>query len=79
MSALQQLAAEVLQRFALQGYGQCFFGSMADVARISSSQRLPDGSCDILPCPTSAALGCPSNTNKVYIMYAADTPLGICS
>ncbi len=64
--------------FALQGYGQCFFGSMADVASISSSQRLADASCNALPCPDSAASGCPGNINKVYVTYGADNPLEVC-
>jgi hypothetical protein len=60
--------------FALQGYGQCFFGSMADVQR--SQQKLADGDCNDLPCPASAAT-CRGYVNKVYILigtYPSGTP-----
>jgi hypothetical protein len=81
--SLDECAAAARNRgfavFALQGYGQCFFGSMADVASISSSQRLSDGSRNSLPCPASLAAGCPRNINKVYATYGADTPLGVCA
>jgi hypothetical protein len=53
--------------FALQGYGQCFFGSMADVARLQASQKLSDESCSNVPCPASAP-ACGMNNNKVYIV-----------
>jgi hypothetical protein len=53
--------------FALQGKGQCFFGSVADVARIPASQKLADAACNDLPCPASAAI-CPATTNKVYFL-----------
>jgi hypothetical protein len=56
--------------FALQGFGQCFFGSMADVARLQATQRLSDASCSNFPCPGSAA-ACPKNINKVYFLIGA--------
>ncbi len=56
--------------FALQGYGQCFFGSMADVARLQATQKLSDDSCSNLPCPPNAAT-CPGNINKVYFLLGA--------
>jgi hypothetical protein len=55
--------------FALRWTGQCFFGSMADVARLQDTQKLSDDSCDDLPCSTSA--GCKGNTNKVYLLIGA--------
>ncbi len=64
--------------FALQGYGQCFFGSMADMTSMGTSQKLSDASCNNLPCPASvAASACPGNINKVYIVHGADTPVGV--
>ncbi len=57
--------------FALQGYGQCFFGSMADVARLQTSQKLSDASCSNLPCPASAP-ACTENINKVYFIVGAN-------
>ncbi len=56
--------------FALQGYGMCFFGSMADVARLQAYQKLSDASCINLPCATSAA-SCLLNVNKVYFLIGA--------
>jgi hypothetical protein len=61
--------------FALQGYGQCFFGSMTDVARLQASQQLSDDVCSSLPCPASAAT-CPGYINKVYILIGARMPWG---
>ncbi len=58
--------------FALQGYGQCFFGSMADVQR--SQQKLADGDCDGLHCPASAAT-CRRYVNKAYILIGMHIPL----
>jgi hypothetical protein len=56
--------------FALQWYGQCFFGSIADVARLPSSNKLPDTSCDQLPCTSSSRI-CPGYINKIYIFTGA--------
>ncbi len=56
--------------FALQGYGMCFFGSMADVALQQASQKLPDASCNNLPCSPSAA-SCSSYINKIYFLIGA--------
>jgi hypothetical protein len=64
--------------FALQGYGQCFFGSMADVARLEASQKLADASCINLPCPASAT-ACTGKVNKIFTVYGADTPAGVCA
>jgi hypothetical protein len=61
--------------FALQGKGQCFFGSMADIARIQASRKLADAACNDLPCPASAAT-CPKSTNKVYILIGTYISLG---
>jgi hypothetical protein len=58
--------------FAQQWSGQCFFGSMADVARLQASQRLSDDKCSNLPCPTSAA-SCPGRINKLYILIGEHT------
>jgi hypothetical protein len=44
--------------FALQGKGQCFLGSMADIARIQAYGKLADAACNDLPCPASAVT-CP--------------------
>jgi hypothetical protein len=63
--------------FALQGKGQCFFGSMADVARLQASQKLSDDRCNNLPCPASAAT-CPGRINKVFFLIGAHTPLRPC-
>jgi hypothetical protein len=60
--------------FAMQWKGQCFFGSMADVARLQSSQKLSDDKCSSLPCPESAAT-CPWRINKVYLLIGAGTCL----
>jgi hypothetical protein len=60
--------------FALQWKGQCFFGSMADVARLQGSQKLSDDRCSSLPCPDSAAT-CPWRINKVYILRCAHLSL----
>jgi hypothetical protein len=60
--------------FALQGKGLCFFGSMADVARIQASLKLYDDKCSSLPCPASAAT-CPERINKVYVLIGVHTPL----
>ncbi len=80
--SLDECAAAARSRglpvFALQGYGQCFFGSMADVARLETSQKLSDASCTNLPCPASA-MSCAANINKIYTVYGADTPLGVCA
>jgi hypothetical protein len=55
--------------FALQGYGQCFFGSMADLSRIQGTQKLSDDKCSNLPCPAAAAAAnCPSRINKVFFL-----------
>jgi hypothetical protein len=64
--------------FALQGYGQCFFGSMADVARLQVSQKLSDDLCANLPCPASAAT-CPSYINEVYILIGMHCSIELCS
>jgi hypothetical protein len=56
--------------FALQGKGQCFFGSMADVARVQASQSKSDETCNDLPCPTSATT-CRTFINKVYMLTGA--------
>jgi hypothetical protein len=53
--------------FALQEYGQCFFGSMADIKRNQAWQILSDASCNDLPCPTSATT-CRTATNKVFLL-----------
>ncbi len=53
--------------FALQGYGQCYFGSTADVSRLQGSQNLSDASCSNLPCAASAA-SCSGNVNKVFFL-----------
>ena len=59
--------------FALQWYGECFFGSMADVARLQASpQKLPDDNCALLPCPAGAAI-CPGNINKIFVLIGAHT------
>jgi hypothetical protein len=59
--------------FALQWYGQCFFGSMADVARLqAASQKLSDDKCNSLPCPGGAAT-CPGNINKIFVLIGAHT------
>jgi hypothetical protein len=63
--------------FALQGKGQCFFGSMADVARLQASQNLSDDRCSSLPCPASAAT-CLTRINKVYFLIGVHTPLRSC-
>jgi hypothetical protein len=63
--------------FALQGYGQSFIGSMADVARLEASQKLSDASCTNLPCPLSAAT-CTGNINNIFTVYGADTAVGVC-
>jgi hypothetical protein len=60
--------------FALQGNGQCFFGSMSDIAFISSSLKLLDDSCSSLPCAASDA-NCPGMINKVYVLIGARAPL----
>jgi hypothetical protein len=61
--------------FALQGEGLCFFGSMADVARLQATQRnLSDALCNDLPCAASAAT-CRGRTNKGYILLGTHTPL----
>jgi hypothetical protein len=60
--------------FALKGYGQCFFGSMADVARLQDSRKLVDGLCGNIPCPVSAAL-CLETINKVYVLMGAHTSM----
>jgi hypothetical protein len=79
---VKECAAAALSRgfplFALQGKGQCFFGSPADLARIQASQRLPDAACNDLPCPASAAT-CRSATNKVYVLIGTHTSLGALS
>jgi hypothetical protein len=63
--------------FALQGKGQCFFGSVADLARIQASQKLPDAECSNLPCPASAAT-CRMTTNKVYVLIGMHACPGFC-
>jgi hypothetical protein len=63
--------------FALQGKGQCFFGSMPDVARLQASQKLSGDKCSSLPCTTSAAT-CPERINKVYFLLGAHTALEAC-
>jgi hypothetical protein len=73
---LDECSAEARSRgfpvFALQGYGQCLFGSMADVARLQTSEKVVDAFCTSLPCPASAAI-CPGKINKVYILIGAHT------
>jgi hypothetical protein len=80
--SLDECAAAARSRgfpvFALQEHGQCYFGSMADVARLDASQKLSDASCTNLPCPASATT-CTANVNKVYTVYGADTPVGVCA
>jgi hypothetical protein len=63
--------------FALQGKGQCFFGSMPDVARLQTSKKLSDDKCSSLPCPASAAT-CPERINKVYFLIGAHTRPSSC-
>jgi hypothetical protein len=63
--------------FALQGYGRCFFSSMADVARVRASQLYSDETCNELPCPASATT-CRGYINKVYILLGTRIPLGPC-
>ncbi len=62
--------------FALQGKGQCAFGSVADVQM--SQQKLDDGACNDVPCPAAAAT-CRGYVSKVYIMLGEQTPLTILS
>jgi hypothetical protein len=64
--------------FALQGYGVCFFGSAADVARLQATQRLSDDNCSSVPCPTGAAT-CSGNINKVYFITRCAWPLPTCA
>ncbi len=63
--------------FALQGYGECFFGSMADVARVQASQPEPDEACNGLPCPVSA-MTCRAYVNKVYFLIGTHILQGLC-
>jgi hypothetical protein len=52
--------------FSLQGYGTCFMGSMADVAKMNAaSQQTTDAMCSAIPCPAAAAT-CIGSVNKVF-------------
>jgi hypothetical protein len=79
---VEECAAAALGRgfpfFALQGYGQCFFGSMADVARVQASQSNPDAVCNGVPCPASATT-CRGYINKVYFITGMHVSLGFCA
>jgi hypothetical protein len=59
--------------FTLQWKGQCFFGSMPDVARLQATQRFSDDKCNNLPCPTSAA-SCPGRIHKTFVLIGTCTP-----
>jgi hypothetical protein len=61
--------------FALQGYGQCIFGSMSDVVPRPASPKLPDSDCDNLPCPASAAT-CRGYIKKAYVSLGTHIYLG---
>jgi hypothetical protein len=54
--------------FALQGYGLCFMGAVADVAKmIAASKKTTDNACSALPC-AQAGTSCPPSLNKVYFI-----------
>jgi hypothetical protein len=54
--------------FALQGYGLCFMGALADVSKmIAASKKTSDDSCSALPCAQAGA-SCPASLNKVYFL-----------
>jgi hypothetical protein len=54
--------------FALQWRGDCFMGSVADVAKMNAaSQKLADSACLLIPCDQSAA-SCPGYINKVFLI-----------
>jgi hypothetical protein len=78
--SLQECAAAARVRgfpvFALQGGGQCFFGSMADVARLHAAQKLTDDTCSMVPCANDDG-SCPTNVNKVYLLMGAHSPFDI--
>jgi hypothetical protein len=52
------------QVFALQWYGACFLGSLADVAVMHGR---PGGICQDVPCAPSQQ-SCPGWTNKVFLL-----------
>jgi hypothetical protein len=52
--------------FSLQGYGVCFIGSMADLAKMNAAfQNTTDAVCSSIPCDRTTAT-CPSAVNKVF-------------
>jgi hypothetical protein len=54
--------------FALQYIGQCFLGSMADVATMNAaSQNVPDSMCYNVPCVIPGAT-CYGGKNKVFAL-----------
>jgi hypothetical protein len=80
--SLEECAAAARSRgftvFALQGAGQCFFGSLADVARLQGSKKVPDSSCVDLPCSASAE-NCPKRINKVYVLVGVHPQFDACA
>jgi hypothetical protein len=62
-----QAAARIgYEVFALQVSGQCFMGSLSDVAQMK--RKLDDARCSAIPCVGGA--GCVEWTNKVYSIGA---------
>jgi hypothetical protein len=54
------------QVFALQYFGECFLGSLADVAAMdAASLKTTDATCDVIPC-VDRNIFCPGMTNKVF-------------
>ncbi len=53
--------------FALQGYGACFMGTLADVGQMT--QKLDDATCSTTPCV--GGVGCVEGVNKVYSIGAS--------
>ncbi len=54
--------------FAIQDYGKCSLGSLADIARQdAASKRIDDESCARIPCPVDDTQ-CRLSVNKVFLL-----------
>jgi hypothetical protein len=70
-SSVDECAAAARDRgyqvFALQWYGTCFLGSLADVAAMDAAAlKRADDICQPVPCPPYSQ--CPGWTNKVFLL-----------
>jgi hypothetical protein len=66
------------QVFGVQSWNWCFFGSMADVARLQARRRPDQFQCSFVPCTLPGGV-CPEAVGKVYVLIGAHAKPAQCN